>query len=98
MATTPILVTLEGTPSERRYLQQPGSHALALAPAIHKALQTRNIDDGKQTSPPPSVDAIERWIVATFPPHRPCYYGDIFWGDYRAGISSSPLAQTFWIR
>ncbi|KAK4215226.1 hypothetical protein QBC37DRAFT_372178 [Rhypophila decipiens] len=81
MDTRPILVTFQDTPSDRRYMQRPRSFALALAPAIHMALQTRNIDDGKQTSPPPSIDAIERWIVATFPSHRPCYdYTDIFWG------------------
>lgn len=102
MDTPPVLLRMDATPSERRYLQPPRSFTLALAPAIHMALQTRNIDDGKQTYPPPSISEIERWIVATFPPHRWCSEKDIFWGIteqvyppvHWRELSGSPISTT----
>ncbi|KAM7195796.1 hypothetical protein V8F20_007366 [Naviculisporaceae sp. PSN 640] len=80
MAAAAVHVAIEGTPCEQTYLETPYSYCFALAPAIYMALQTRNIDDGKQTTPPPSISEMERWIVASFPRHVPVNYFDIFYG------------------
>ncbi|KAK4210698.1 hypothetical protein QBC37DRAFT_376786 [Rhypophila decipiens] len=66
-ASKPILITIEGTPSNQ--LQTSTCYAHALAPAIYMALKTRRIDDlNLQTADRlPSIDEIRGMIICLFP-------------------------------
>ncbi|KAM7186232.1 hypothetical protein V8F33_011930 [Rhypophila sp. PSN 637] len=64
--TKPVLITIEGTPSNQ--LQTGTCYAHALAPAIYMALKTRSFDNlNPQTGPLPTIDEIRDRIIRLFP-------------------------------